>query len=330
MLLMNNKKDNDILRSCLLRIMEKVFNESSPVISIHTQLSNYSSSFASYIISVQMTENREHTVFLKDFGDYTRPIRDLHDRRKRELHLYRDLLVDTGMGTAKYYGSLFGESEKKYWLFLEFVDGKPIKELGFEHYLAAARWLGRWYEYSLQNFQFIGDCTFLAHHDHHFFQGTAEAAYLAVSKFSSGLADRLAFILSGYLPLVQAMVSQPPVLVHGSYCREHILLDCRIQPPRLCPVDWESAALGASLFDLAYLVDGFTSPQLEKIIKVYKNQTNECGISIPTMDEIEYLINCFCLHRNMKWLRAAWDEKISHEIVVNLVERAERLAHMVL
>jgi hypothetical protein len=327
---MNDKKDGKILRSCLKRIMEEVFQERSPIMRIHAQLSNYSSSFASYIISVQVAENREHTIFLKDFGDYSRPIRELQDRRKRELHVYREVLGDTGLGTAKYYGSLWDESQERFWLFLEFVDGKPIKESGFEHWLAAVRWLGRWYDYFLQNSQFLEGCTFLASHDHHFFQGTAEAAYLAVSRFSPGLADRLAPILNGYIPLVQAMVSQPPVLVHGSYCREHILLDRRTQPPRLCPVDWESAALGASLFDLAYLADGFTSPQLEEILEVYRNQASKYGISIPTRDEVAHLINCYCLHRNMKWLSSAWDEEFSQEIVLNLVNRAERLARKVL
>lgn len=335
---MDDKKDGEILRSCLKRIMEEVFHERSPIMRIHTQLSDYSSSFASYIISVQVAENREHTIFLKDFGDYRRPIqqlqdrrkRELQDRRKRELHVYREVLGDAGLGTAKYYGSLWDESQERFWLFLEFVDGKPIKESGFEHWLAAVRWLGRWYDYSLQNSTFLEGCTFLARHDYHFFQGTAEAAYLAVSRFSPGLADRLAPILSGYISLVQAMVSQPPVLVHGSYRQEHILLDRRTQPPRLCPVDWESAALGASLFDLAYLAYGFTSPQLEEIIEVYRDQASEYGISIPTRDEVVHLINCYCLHRNMEWLSSAWDEEFSQELVVNLVDRAERLARMVL
>ncbi len=332
---MDDKIDGEILRICLKRIMEEVFHEKSPIIRIHTQLSDYSSSFASHIISVQVAENREHTIFLKDFSDYRsywhrRPIQKLQDRRKRELHVYWEVLEEAGLGTAKYYGSLWDESQKRFWLFLEFIDGKPIKESGFEQWLAAVRWLGRLYDYSIQNAQFLEGCTFLARHDHHFFQGTADAAHLAVSRFSPGLADRLAPILSGYIPLVQAMVSQPPVLVHGSYRREHILLDRRTQPPRLCPVDWEAAALGASLFDLAYLADGFTSPQLEEIIEVYRDQASEYGISIPTKDEVVYLMNCYCLHRYMNWLSSAWDDEFSQEVVVGLVARAEQLARLVL
>ena len=326
---MDDKKDGEILRNCLKRIMEEVFHEKSPIMRIQTQLSDYSSSFASYIISVQVAENREHTIFLKDFGDYRRPLRQEQARPERELHVYREVLGDAGLGTANYYGSLWDESQERFWLFLEFVDGKPIKESGFEHWLAAVRWLGRLYDYSIQNAQLLEGCTFLRRHDHHFFQGTAEAAHLAISRFSPGLGDRLAPILSGYIPLVQAMVSQPRVLVHGSYRREHILLDRRTQPPRLCPVDWEAAALGASLFDLAYLAEGFTSPQLEEIIEVYRDQAAEYGISIPMRDEVVHLMNCYCLHRYMNWLSSAWHEEFSQELVVSLVDRAERLARLV-
>jgi hypothetical protein len=331
---MDGKKDGEILRSCLKRIMEDVFHERSPIMRIHPRLSNYSSSFASYIISVQVAGNPEHTIFMKDlsdyYSDYRKSIQQLRDRRNTELLVYREVLRDAGLGTAKYYGSLLDESQERFWIFLEFVDGKPIKQTGFEHWLAAVQWLVRLYDYSIQNAQLLEGCAFLPRHDHHFFQGPAEAAYLTVSRFSPGLADRLAPILRGYTPLVHAMASQPAVLVHGSYRQEQILLDQRTQPPRLCPVDWETAALGANLFDLAYLADGFTSPQLDEIIEVYRDQAGEYGISIPMRDEIVHLINCYCLHLTMTWLRSARDWGFSHEKVVSLVDRAEKLAHSVL
>lgn len=327
---MNFMEDRETLKGCLERIMEEVFRERSPIIHINPRLSNYSSSFASYIISVQVAENREHTVFLKDFGDNRRPVQQLQDRRKRELHLYRDMLGDAGLGTARYYGSLWDESKERFWLFLEFVDGKPLRQSGFEYWMAAVRWLGRLYNYSIQNAQFLKGCSFLLRHDHHFFQGTAEAAQLAVSRFSLGLADRLGSILNGYEHLVQAMVSQPSVLVHGSYHRDHILLDPCAQPPRICPVDWESAALGAGLFDLAYFADGFTSPYLEEIIDVYRDQVGEYGISIPSRNEVVLVMNCYRIHRIMKWLSWSWDEKFSLEEVAGLVAKVEQLARLVL
>lgn len=331
---MDDMKDGEILRGCLIRIMEDVFHERSPVMRIHSRLSDYSSSFASYIISVQVAGNPEHTIFMKDlsdyFSDFRRPVHQLQGRRNTELLVYREVLGNAGLGTAKYYGSVWDESEKRFWLFLEFVDGRPLKQSGFEHWLDAVRWLVCLYDYSLQNARLLERCTFLPRHDHHFFHGTAEAAYLAVSRYSAGLADRLAPILSGYAPLVQAVVSQPPVLVHGSYSREQILLDHRTQPPRICPVDWETAALGANLFDLAYLADGFTSPQLDEIIEIYRDQAGEYGIPIPVRDEMVRLLNCYSLHRTMRWLRSAGDWGLSHEVVEGLVDRAEQLAHMVL
>ncbi len=328
---MDDKLDRELLRECLEGIIKDVFHErSSRIVRIDTRGHHYSSSFPSYIVSVQGTENLEHTIFLKDFGVYSRAVEKLEERRNREMHVYRDVLGDGGLGNPKYYGSLWDESQERYWLFMEFIDGTPINELGYELVLDAVRWLGRLHNYSVQNAQFLEDCTFLERHDHHFFQRTADAAHLTMSKFSPELAERVAPITSGYTPLVQAMTSQPPVFLHGSYRRAHILLDRRAQPPRLCPVDWESAALGAGLYDLAYLVDGFIPPQLDEIIDIYRAEAGKYGISIPPMDEVVYVMNCYRLHRNMKWLSWALNPKFPKEEVPDLVTRAERLARLVL
>jgi aminoglycoside phosphotransferase (APT) family kinase protein len=258
---MDDKTDGEILRSCLKRIMEDVFHERSPIMRIHPRLSNYSSSFASYIISVQVAGNPEHTIFMKDlsdyYSDYRKSIQQLQDRRNTELLVYREVLRDAGLGTAKYYGSLLDESQERFWLFLEFVDGKPIKQTGFEHWPAAVQWLVDCMTIPSKMPSYWKGAP-LPRHDHHF-PGPRKRHTSPSPDFprtGRSACPHFAWIY----PAGHAMASQPAVLVHGSYSQEQILLGQRTQPPRLCPVDWETAALGANLFDLAYLADGFTSP----------------------------------------------------------------------
>src|SRR5205823_11542211 len=99
-------------------------------------------------------------------------------------------------------------------------------------------------------------CDFLARHDADFFWSKARAALDAVSAVSPPLADRLGGALGRYGRCVEVMAGEPPTLVHGTYKPRHILVDPHARPPRLCPVDWELAAVGSALYDLAFLAYG--------------------------------------------------------------------------
>mgnify|MGYP003342967186 CR=1 FL=1 len=73
-------------------------------------------------------------------------------------------------------------------------------------------------------------------------------------------ASRLHRVLTGYQPVIDVLTSQPRSLVHGGYIPWHILLDARCQPTRVCAIDWELAALGSTLYDLALFADDAEPP----------------------------------------------------------------------
>lgn len=54
-------------------------------------------------------------VFLKDFGVTFFPKDTGRDRRERELHTYRDLLPDMGLGAPQLYGSLWDERSRRFF-----------------------------------------------------------------------------------------------------------------------------------------------------------------------------------------------------------------------
>lgn len=327
---MNDREDKAALGRCLRTILEDVFHENASIAGIQSQLCEYSSTFRSYVISVALRGGKKRAVFLKDFGSSEREVPDLRARRNRELLVYRDLLPGSCLGNPRYYGSVWDEPQQRFWLLLEFVEATPIGELGFDRWLDAVRWLGRLHGFSVENDQRVQQSTWLVRHDRSFFERTAVAANRALSHFPLPLAQRLGAVVSTYAPLIDAMVRQPPVLVHGSYGKEHILLDSSAEPRRVCPVDWESAALGASLFDLAYLIDGFGSPVLDDIIAVYREALSPAGTTIPATDEVMRLLNCYLLHRTMSWLSRASSEQFPEPDIAHLVTRAEALTHAIL
>ena len=158
--------------------------------------SEYSSWYASYVVTAALTNGEERRLFLKDFGSYERPKEGMETRRARELFVYERLLEGAGLGTARYYGSVWKPLEQKYWLFLEFVGGMPVRHLDFEYWVKAAAWLGRFHSHFASRVEELERCPLLEDYDEHYFRAKADLAMRSVSQISSELSARLARVKS--------------------------------------------------------------------------------------------------------------------------------------
>jgi hypothetical protein len=101
--------DEDILRERLERLIPATLDRSSAIISLQRKRSDYSSSYHSEMITVQLDTGEKLQLFLKNFGS-TRFLKDeAKQRRDRERSVYQYLLAGTDLGVAKYYGSVWDE-----------------------------------------------------------------------------------------------------------------------------------------------------------------------------------------------------------------------------
>src|SRR6266566_3098480 len=253
---MTERVDADALRQCVERIVRErpIGSGRSAIVGIHRQRFESSSSYACDVLTVELAIGDELTIFLKNFGVSYRPKEGLQQRREREVRVYRDVLAEADLGTATYYGSVWDESHGRCWLLLEFVDGMRLHGLGgIDSWSAAAGWLGRMQRYFAQHPSRLHAGDGLLRHAAPFFRSTAERALRAVSHISPPAAERLTHILNRYDQLVDVMANQPLTLVHGSYRPMNIVVNVDSAPPRVCPTSWGLAALGAPLYDLAFL-----------------------------------------------------------------------------
>src|SRR5262245_14354516 len=153
--------DEDTLRECLERLLPATLEKPSAIKNIQRKRSDYSSSYHSDIITVQFETGENLKFFLKNFGS-SRFLKDgARQRRNRELWVYQYLLAGTELGTAKYYGSVWNESQGTFWLLLEFVNGTEVRFCELEYWIAAAGWLGRLHGYFTQHFDRLNTCDFL-------------------------------------------------------------------------------------------------------------------------------------------------------------------------
>jgi Phosphotransferase enzyme family len=286
-------------------------------------------SYSAEVVSVRLADGTEMRFFLKDYGSSRRPRPALSQRRERELGVYRHVIGGGEIGTARYCGAVWDEGAALHWLLLEFVAGTPLRHMELRFWIDAARWLGRLPGRFAGSPGLSAAMPLLERHDADFFAAKAERARGSVSHYSPVLANRLEGILERYESSIDLLAAQERVLVHGHYEAANILVDAGTRPVRICPVDWELAALGSPLFDLAALCDGFQPPVLHHIWDAYAETAADAGHATPPRDRLRHLVDCFRLHRVVAWLASAAEKRYPPSGVEKLLARGEILAPLV-
>jgi aminoglycoside phosphotransferase (APT) family kinase protein len=314
------------LRERVELALERATGLSTRVASIRRRSSRASTSYPVEILTVELTTGYAFDVFLKDFGRSRLPKDAAAERRERELRVYEELLPGQELGTARLYGSCWDESAGRFWLMLELVDGQLLRDCNYEYWPLAAAWLGRLHGRFAGQRDRLRASPFLAQHDAAFFVEAAERALRAVSGLSAALAERVADALEGYDAIVAVLSRNAEVLVHGSYREQNVLVVRSSKPARICPIDWELAAFGASTYDLAFLCDGFKGSQLDELLDAYEQEAEDFGRSRRERDELRHEIDCFRLHKKVNSLGhlRQWHRPL--ETATHVVDRVESLA----
>ena len=98
---------------------------------------------------------------------------------------------------------------------------------------------------------------------------------------------------------------------------------------RICAYDWEEAAFGAPLYDLAYLSDGFEPPTLDLMFDMYRQGAMKFGMPVPEQEEMTYVVNCFRLHMIVNLLAHAYVKQYDESDVTKLLTQGEERLHFV-
>jgi hypothetical protein len=186
----------------------------------------------------------------------------------REIETYRGVLDSADLGTAKFYGAADEQ------LYIEKVEGTELWQFGeLEVWQRAARWLsGMRAALSDQ-----ADQPHLLRYDRDFYRqwlGRAEA-----------ISGDLGLVARIYDDVVDRLLAVPQALIHGDFYPSNVL----VAEARICPVDWELAAAGPPLLDLAALTTGWPEEDQAAIAAAYGEVSSEA-------------LDCCRLHLAVRWL----------------------------
>jgi aminoglycoside phosphotransferase (APT) family kinase protein len=186
----------------------------------------------------------------------------------REPAVYASVLPLAPAGPPRFLGSLPSDSSRGRWLFLEWVEARELHQIGsIALWAQAARWLARMHAALAKDLERHAREAALPTHDAAYCRRWAQRAceFAHVEHRDGEGAGFLKWLLNRYDAVVEELLDQPQTVIHGDFYASNVLIgEGPGQAPaggegstvRVAPVDWEMAAVGSGLLDLASLASG--------------------------------------------------------------------------
>jgi Ser/Thr protein kinase RdoA (MazF antagonist) len=271
----------------------------------------YETSFAIDELDVELESGERLELLFKDVGpqalaEGARAAKPsfLYDP-EREIQVYRDLLAPAGLGTPELHGTLVDPDRSRYWLFIARVPGVPLWQIGeLERWQHVARWLAAMHERFAADPSSWSRASHLLRYDAHLYgRWPQRARELAGDERR----EQVGWLLDRYPPLVERLAALPLTFLHGEFYASNVIVPERAGDERVCPIDWELAAIGPAPLDLAALVTGgWEQEQRDAIAGAYWEALEAPERLAGSEQEFRELLDVALLYVCIQWL--GWAE----------------------
>jgi Phosphotransferase enzyme family len=287
----------------------------------------YSTSFAIEELDVHLDDGTSLRLLFKDLSqdamlESARRVKPafLYDPI-REIETYRTILESQGLGTAACYGAIVDHRAGRYGLLLEKVRGVELRRVGdLATWQKVARWLGVMHTRFMGETERLAGVARLLRYDADYYRLWIERARTAPNRAGSSQPgavhhsgmERLA---RRYDRLVERLEALPATFIHGEFYASNVLVDETEGKLRVCPVDWEMAAMGPGPIDLAALVAGGWNADEKKALTLAYYAALEPGDGWPpAMGEFLTVLDHCRLHLAVQWLgwASGWSPPPKH------------------
>ncbi len=264
-------------------------------------------------LEIELEDGAVLHLLLKDLG-----LENLHEtaRRvkprflyepRREIETYRRILSRLPLDTAHFYGAVIKPDAGLYWLLLEKIPGVRLNVARDQPaWLQAARWLARLHSRIPGESEPLSRSVPLLRYDVASYRLWLERAKCL--QFGALTPATKQFLVSTYERAIERLIRLPSTFVHGEFYASNILVQETPAGYRIRPVDWEMAAVGPGLMDLAALSAGGWADRdrAEMAAAYHEALLSEGGPASRTEDMALALDDCR-LHLAFRWLGWARD-----------------------
>jgi hypothetical protein len=303
------------LRAALEEALSRHFAAPRRLTELERRPSAYSTSFAIEELEVCLDDGTSLQLLFKDLSlrtmlDSARRVKPtfLYDPL-REIDTYRSILEPNRLSTAACYGAIIDPRTERYGLFLEKVPGVELYQVGD---LATWRRVAGWL--AIMHARFLGETARFARtapllrYDVDFYRLWADRARASLGRaglrLSRGARHGMEQLFEDYDRVIEHLVALPVTFVHGEFYASNVLVHEEGEGfLRVCPVDWEMAAAGPGLMDLAALTaGGWTVPEREALALAYHAALVPCENWPPAPDAFLVALDYCRLHVAVQWL----------------------------
>ena len=185
----------------------------------------------------------------------------------REIETYRQVLAAHRLGTAACYGAVVDRPRGRYWLFLERVPGIELYQVGeLAVWQRVAAWLAGMHRTLAEaRAPARAHAAHALRHDAAHYRLWLDRARRFFPDDDTPETDDIARGLAWLAPrhdhVIDRLMALPATFLHGEFYASNVLVQETAGGLRVCPIDWEMAAVGPPLMDLAALTAGSWSEE---------------------------------------------------------------------
>jgi Phosphotransferase enzyme family len=272
-------------------------------------------------IRVRTDDGAETLLILKDLSrdrllpDAGRSKPEFLHEPRRELETYRRVLGPAGIG-PKAFAVVDDGGRGRQWLLLQKVRGIELWQVGeLSVWNRVAAWLGGLHAYFADRIDTVRDANpHLLEHSPSSYRSWCDRACAALSESADPRAPNLVEALRGYDRVVDRLGALARTFVHGELYPSNVLVALAEEPVGVYPVDWEMAAIGPGLMDVAALVGGWGAREREGLESAYVEGLTEAGCSSPGINQLKAGVSSCRLHLALQWLgwASGWQPPREH------------------
>ncbi len=296
------------------------------VAGLERRPSAYSTSFAIEELGVRLDDGTRLRLLFKDLSRHAllenaRRVKPafLYDPL-REIETYRSILEPNRLGTATCYGAFVDHRAGHYGLFLEKVPGVELYQVGdFATWQKVARWLATMHARFAGETERLARAAPLLRYDAEFYRLWIQRARTSWGRAEpsqpgdvrSGM-ERLA---RSYDRVVERLATLPVTFIHGEFYASNVLVHETEGKLRVCPIDWEMAAVGPGLIDLAALTaGGWNADEKKALALAYHAALAPRDGWPPASEEFLTALDHCRLHLAVQWLgwASGWSPPPEH------------------
>ena len=323
----------DDLKAALEGVLTEHFGRTRSIVSFTRELAPYRSSSHLEELQVTLEDGSVLEMMFKDPGRQVGTNRQVKPEfladPRREIETYRTVLSNRRLNTPVFYGAVVDPSTSKHWLFLERIPGTRLKELGeFALWESAARWAATLHLTYLPAVDELRTREHLVKYDRTYLERWIGRAR-QVSGGTAAAASQIETLAQSYGALIERLAVLPATLIHGEFYPSNIVVRETPKGPSVSPVDWEMAAVGPALLDLAAITSGaWTDPKVKALARAYYDASGP-AFRLSSFDEFMTALDGCRLFLAVQWLGWSTDweppAEHAHDWLTSAIDLAKRL-----